>query len=148
MQHAIHYNNPDLFISPALEETLSQLSVSRSYDYRSDALPELFQFERSFIYNNRIQQTFSLKPSARENYALIKGLIEFSRGSEILANFDAHAKTVTLDLELTNADNLQKLFAVVDKQFTRELAFRTKLKSIIAFEANYRQKAQLLYNEL
>jgi hypothetical protein len=151
MQSATVYSNHDLFIDPILDQrgnSFPALAVNRNEEFRSTALPGIFERVSSLIYDDRIVQLLSIVPSAGTYFALIKGLIEFCRGSKFAVEFDSTARTLTVDIALRDSNDFNQLLTEVSERFEKEIAFKQRLKKLIDFESRYRQEAQALYKTI
>jgi hypothetical protein len=148
MQSAIVYSNHNVFIDPILDQSSNNfpaLSVNRNEEFRSVALPGIFERVSSLIYEDRIVQLLSIVPSTAEYFALIKGLIEFCRGSKFTVAFDSSARTLTVDIALKDSNDFNQLLTVVSERFENEIAFKKRLKKLIDFESRYKEESQALY---
>jgi hypothetical protein len=151
MQSAIVYSTHDLFIDPILDQSSNNfpaLSVNRNEEFRSSALPQIFERVSSLIYEHRIVQLLSVVPSANAQFALVKGLIEFCRGSKFTVEFDSTARTLTVDIALKDSNDFNKLLSEVSVRFEKEIAFKKRLKKLIDFESRYRSEAEFLYQDI
>jgi hypothetical protein len=151
MQSAIVYSTHDLFIDPILDQSSNNfpaLSVNRNEEFRSSALPQIFERVGSLIYEDRIVQLLSIVPSANAQFALIKGLIEFCRGNKFTVSFDSTARTLTVDIALKDSNEFSQLLQDVDDRFKKELVFKKRLKKLIDFESRYRSEAEFLYQDI
>jgi hypothetical protein len=149
MQSAIVYSNHDLFIDPILDQSNNNfpaLSVNRNEEFRSSALPWIFERVSSLIYEDRIVQLLSIVPSGTGYFALIKGLIEFCRGSKFTVGFDSTARTLTVDIALKDSNDFNQLLTGVSERFEKEIAFKKRLKKLIDFESRYREESRELYS--
>jgi hypothetical protein len=148
MQSAIVYSTHDLFVDPILDQNNNNfpaLAVSRNDEFLSPSLPGIFERVSSLIYENRIVQLISIIPDANAHFALIKGLIEFCRGSKFKIEFDSSARTLTVDIALKDSNEFSQLLKEVNERFEKEMAFKKRLKKLIDFESRYRQEAKALY---
>jgi hypothetical protein len=148
MQSAIVQSTHELFVNPLLDQTINNfptLTVSRNEEFRSSALPEIFERISSLIYQDRIVQLISLAPSVNAHFALIKGLIEFCRGPKFLIEFDSSSKTITVDIALKDSNEFSDLLKMVSERFEKEIAYKQRLKKLIEFESRYREESERLY---
>jgi hypothetical protein len=151
MQSAPVYSNHDLFIDPILDQrsnSFPALVVNRNEEFRSPALPGIFERVSSLIYEDRIVQLLSVVPAASTHFALVKGLIEFCRGAKFAVDFDSAARTFTVDIALRDSNAFNQLLTEVNERFEKEIAFKECLKKLIDFEARYRQEAEALYKTI
>jgi hypothetical protein len=150
MQSAIAFSTYDLLIDPLIDqrsENFSALTISRNEEFETDALPEMFQHASSLIYQDRISQTFIIDSSSQQ-FSLIRGLIEFCRGSELNVGYDASQKRITIDFALKDSTSLQALLQNVSSRLEEELKFKQQLKRLIAFEARYRAESKTMYDSI
>lgn len=97
-----------------------------------------------FNYGTRVRYHFEIDNEHTSYFALIRGLIDFSRSSELTFTFNAAAKSFEIDLEAAHNPKLESLILLVSTQLLKEIRFKTKLKEVLAFEARYlHEKAQV-----
>lgn len=98
-----------------------------------------------FSYGHRLRFHFIPGAEHAPHFALIRGLMEFNRPKELSFVYHVAAKSFEIDIDSAYEDTLQALLSQVDTLLVKELAFRRKLKAVIAFEQRYQREKDEVY---
>lgn len=102
----------------------------------------------AFYYKDRARLRFNVSDEFSKYFVLIKGLIEFSRPSQLKFTFTPDQKQIETDLDVIQFEELNKLFLVVYRELLKEIRFKTALKNAIEFEQRYKREGAKVYSGL
>lgn len=108
-------------------------------------LPAFIQNHHRLTHGNRTKVTFFVRRAYSPHFALLRGLIDFTRGTRFTFNYNRVAGS--FDTEVDNED-LHALIAFlkdVNELVNREFAFRSALRQVISFEKEYQKQRAKRY---
>ena len=105
----------------------------------------LFHNVSAFYYKERVRWTFFVADKFKADFSLIRGLVEFHRPQSLVFNFDRKSKSVGIDIEQVELDDLQAFLSRVLDWFVQEKQFRQALRMVIEFENRSRQERNSVY---
>jgi hypothetical protein len=126
---------------------LSQFEVTtrtRALTFTPDEDTFYFHPTASY-YKNRARLHFNLTNEYLPHFILIRGLIEFNRPKHLKFTYASDRKRMEIDLEVSEFDELTKLFRTVYAEVRKEIQFKTVLRKQIAFEREYRLESAAVY---
>lgn len=119
-------------------------SVNTSSDFDFPAIAFSAQPEIAY-YGYQASLSFNIRSEFTTSYALIRGLIEFTRSQYLKFSFDNKKRSIQIELNVVHLPELVILLQNVDAQLARELGFKASLKKAIAFEKRYREACAGVY---
>ena len=140
---------------PELLSPLSSRSVSASTPTEdqtvlsaNDLFADDWFFEKTsaFYYNDRARLYFRVTNPFVSYFALLKGLIEFTRPGFLQFVYHADQKIFEIDLPREQFSELKKLLQNVHQLLLREIQFKVNLKKAIQFEERYKREMAAIYH--
>jgi len=132
--------------------TVSILEGSVSEDayptQRQDHVASLFTEASPFFYNDRARFSLEVRDEYKNDFALIRGLIEFQRPKELTFTYDRGQRLVRSDIDAKHADLLQTFLKSVFASLRYERQFRIALKIALDFERRYTLERDSIYGML
>jgi hypothetical protein len=105
-----------------------------------------FEKTSAFYYNERARVYFKIKPAFVSYFALLRGLIEFTRSGYQQFTYQADQKVFGIDLPRDQFSELKKLLQNVHQLLLQEIQFKENLKKAIAFEERYKREMASIYH--
>lgn len=100
----------------------------------------------AFYYKDRARLRFNVTDEFSKHFVLIKGLLEFSRPSQLKFTFTQDQKQIETDLGVTQFEELNNLFLIVYRELLKEIRFKAALKKAIEFEQRYKREGAEVYS--
>jgi hypothetical protein len=98
----------------------------------------LFDKISPLFYKRRVHFSFSLSEEFKENFVLIKGLIEFHRSRNFSFEYSFTQKVIETDVEVNELEDLRAFLHDVSIWVRQEIKFKKTLKVILDFENRYK----------
>lgn len=98
--------------------------------------------------NGRLIVTFVLNESYRDKFALLRGLLEFSRPKGITISANRLDRTFQLQVSPDQVDRIKEYLETILNLLAEEIRFKASLKSVIAFENKVRLEQEKVYEAL
>lgn len=105
-----------------------------------------FEKTSAFYYNERARLYFKVTTPFVSHFALLKGLIEFTRPGHLQFTYQADQKVFEIDLPRDQFSELKKLLQNVHQLVLREIQFKANLKKAIQFEERYKREMAAIYH--
>jgi len=138
------------------EVVASSLSIHNSETTEAPsaivATSELFQgaYYRAtsqLKYSDRLKVSLSVDESHRQHFILIKGLLEFHRSAGFVFSFNKRDGTFDVTTSAQQEAELNVYLRKISAWIGQELAFKRRLKEMLAFEREYRAKLAKVYTD-
>ena len=127
----------------------SDILSHRSFPDRSNSGKDHFVVQNGQLrYNDRIRLNFSIVPQYHTFFGLLKGLIDFHRSPSFSFAYNKSEHTVEVDVAAIDHSSLDSFLNTVFIYLKKEIEFKARLKTIIQFERDYREKMDLVYNSI
>jgi hypothetical protein len=150
MNSAAATSHPHKLISPLSYGTVSAYKPEqdKSVVPTQDPFPENWFFEKTsaFYYNERARLYFKVTTPFTLHFALLKGLIEFTRPGYLQFTYQADQKIFEIDLPRDQFPELKKLLQNVHQLLLREIQFKANLKKAIQFEERHKREMAAIYH--
>ena len=104
-----------------------------------------YYHHNAFYYKNRARLQFNVTNEFLSQFVLIRGLIEFIRPKHLRFTFTPDRKSMEIDLEVSEFDELNLLFRRVYSELRKEIRFKAALKRAIAFDQAYQRERAEIY---
>ena len=104
--------------------------------------------QNSAAKQHRVILNFKLVDLYATHLILLRGIFEFSNPSILLVSIDRTDQTVTIEVNVNEADTVTNYLETIFNQFAKEIEFKAKLKQVIQWEKNIRKEQSLIYNNL
>lgn len=99
-----------------------------------------------FFYKERVHLKFQVKTVYAPHFILVKGLLEFHRPKDFRFVFNVDEKSFEIDIKVSQLGFLEVFLDKIYTWLNRELAFKSVLKQVVAFEKRYKTESEKLYN--
>jgi len=108
----------------------------------------LFHTISLFFSDGRVHLTLSVSDKFKQDFILIRGLVEFHRPKHLLFSYDAKHRSVGIDITLNQFGQLRTFLSQVFEWVVKEKQFRYALKLAIEMENRYRLERDSIYGIL
>lgn len=99
-----------------------------------------------FFYKERVHLKFHVKTTYTPHFILLKGLLEFHRPKDFRFVFNVGEKSFETDIKISQLGFLEDFLDKVHTWINRELAFKSLLKQVVAFEKRYKTESEKWYH--
>jgi hypothetical protein len=143
LQNAIQTPLPYLQISEA-----STTSYQNVLSNETRVVPSFIEQVSRLEYGDKVRYTFIVSKRFENQFALIKGLIDFHRPKHILFRFNREEKSIEVRTHLQQVDFLFGFLQKVQEWLVKEVQFKLALKKVIQFEDQYKSQRDSIYSSL
>lgn len=134
---------------PYFHTSESQTASAKSVTFdEAGPLPSFINPVSRLEFLGKVQYTFNVSHRFVDQFALIKGLIDFHRPKDIQFRFNREEKSIQVRAHLHHVDFLVLFLHKVEEWLVSEVQFKMALKKIIQFEARYKSQRSAIYNSL
>lgn len=108
-------------------------------------LPVFIHNHYRLTHGNRTKVTFFVQRAYSPHFALIRGLIDFTRGTRFVFNYNRVAGSFDTEVDTEDLHSLITFLKDVNELANREFAFRSALRQVISFEKEYQKERAKRY---
>lgn len=137
----IELSTPDLDLENPLRNWFERSSFLIPVEFRTITAGEIFQTDRVIV-------KFKLASADRDNFILLRGLLEFSRPKHLYVSSDNSEKIFEFNVGRNEAEAMTVYLNKILDLFVKELNFKRTLKAVLSFEQDVRAEQSRLYKEL
>ena len=125
--------------------TFSNVTPLRDASSQFPGFSALFDKVPRYYHEGRIGLTFFIADDFSTDFGLIRGLMEFNRPRTLQFRYDRRQRSVDVEIDRGQLEELQRFLAHVLALLGREKQFRHALKLAIEFEDRYRVEREGVY---
>lgn len=109
---------------------------------------EYFKEVTRLYFKNHLKLVFKTVEKYHPHFALLKGLLEFSRAKDIVFVYNREAKSFEVSIEEKYLHRLISYLKLINSWMKKEILFKEKLKVVIQFEAQCKAAQAQLFGML
>ena len=132
---------PNIELENPLRNWFERSSFLIAVEFRTITAGEIFLTDQVIV-------KFRLASAYRDNFILLRGLLEFSRPKGINVSSNNSEKTFEVHVGKNEARAMTVYLNKILDLFLKELNFKRSLKAVLSFEQDVRAEQSRLYKEL